>query len=59
MGYIHHAKNFLFHSIGSGDIRLNDLAQGPPKMVKAICLRCSAFNIFWQLHFQEPILYRY
>ena len=58
MGYIHHRKNFQFWSSGSGDMGLNNLHQGPPKTAKVICLRCLAFNIFWQLHFQELCLYR-
>ena len=37
---------------------LNNLGQGPPETVKVICHRCLAFNIFWQLHFQEISLSR-
>ena len=58
MGYIHHAKYFCFQSSGSGDIGLNNLGQGPPETVKWVCHRCLAFNIFWQLHFQEISLSR-
>ena len=46
MGYIHHAKDFQFWSSGSGDMGLNNLHQGLPEMVKVICLRCLALNIF-------------
>ena len=59
MGYIHHVENFHFWSSGLGDMELNNLGQGPSEMVKVIWLRCLAFNIFWQLHFQELSLYRY
>ena len=52
MGYIHHTKNFQFWSSGSGEMGLNNLGQGLPEMVKVICLKCLAFNIFWQLHLQ-------
>ena len=48
-------KNFS----GSGDMGLNNLAGGLLKTVKVICFRYFAFNIFWQLHFQERSLYRY
>ena len=46
MGYIHLAKHFQFCSSGSGDMGPNNLHQGPPEMVKVMCLRCLAFNIF-------------
>ena len=55
MGYSHHAKYFHFQSCGSGDIGLNNLGRGPPEMVKVM----MAFNIFWQLHFQQISLSRY
>ena len=46
MGYIHHAKDFQFWSSGSGDMGLNNLCQGPLEMVRVMCLRFLALNIF-------------
>ena len=46
MGYIQYAKDFRFWSSDTRDMGLNNLAKGPPEMVKVICFGCLAFNTF-------------